>query len=61
MFRVRRIYDDTVEANRNAIRQVQSILQQQFHLISPEEIAKLPLLLRDPLSYQFRPILYVAE
>lgn len=61
MFRIYRIYDDIIPANREAIAQAQGILRSQFSLLSEEEIAKLPEQLRNPLKYRFRSILFVAE
>jgi len=61
MFRIRRIYDDTVPANRQALARVQQILRDQFPQIMGEDIDKLPEILRKPLKYRFRSILFVAE
>ena len=61
MFRVRRIYDDVLPVNREAIQQVQNILRTQFQLLSSEDIEKLPEQLRNPLKYRFRSILFIAD
>ena len=61
VFRIRKIHDDTGQANRDAIAQVQQILGSQFAGVDPDEIAELPKKLRDPLKYRFRTILFVAE
>lgn len=61
MFRIRRIYDDLVPRDQDAIHQVQHILRSQFSALCEKEIAKLPNQLRNPVKYQFRPILFVAE
>ena len=61
MFRIRRIYDNTIPSNREAISQVQHILKTQFHELSEQEIEKLPELLSNPLKYRFRSILFVLE
>jgi acetoin utilization deacetylase AcuC-like enzyme/GNAT superfamily N-acetyltransferase len=61
MFRVRRIYDDDLPVNRDAITQVQDILRTQFHLLSEDDITKLPEQLRNPLKYHFRSILLIAD
>jgi len=61
MFRIRRIYDDTLPIDKAAIAQVQQILKAQFTLLSDREIAKLPEQLRNPLKYRFRSILFVAD
>jgi acetoin utilization deacetylase AcuC-like enzyme/GNAT superfamily N-acetyltransferase len=61
MFRIRRVYDDITPANQDAIAEVLSILKEQFPLLSRKDIAKLPDQLRNPLKYQFRAIIFVAE
>jgi len=61
MFRVRRIYDDVLPVNREAIAQVQNILRTQFHLLHEDDIKKLPDQLRDPMKYRFRSILLIAD
>lgn len=61
MFRIRRVYDANIPINQMAVTQVQQILGDQFTLIRPGEISKLPDLLKNPLKYQFQAILFVAE
>ncbi|MFC1920112.1 acetylpolyamine amidohydrolase [Chloroflexota bacterium] len=61
MFRIRRVYDDITPANQDAIREVLEILRTQFPGLSRRDIAKLPEQLRNPMKYQFRAILFVAE
>ncbi|MBU1183358.1 MAG: hypothetical protein KKF00_14595 [Proteobacteria bacterium] len=61
MFRIRRIFDDVVPANRHAIEQVSAILRSQFELFDRHKIDRISELLRHPLKYRFRSILYVAE
>jgi acetoin utilization deacetylase AcuC-like enzyme/GNAT superfamily N-acetyltransferase len=61
MFRIRRIYDDLLPRDQEAVSQVQDILRSQFSALSKEEITKLPHQLRNPVKYRFRPILFVAE
>ena len=61
MFRIRRIYDDTLPADKDAIAQVQKILLEQFPLLWKEKINELPEQLRNPLKYRFRSVLLVAE
>jgi acetoin utilization deacetylase AcuC-like enzyme/GNAT superfamily N-acetyltransferase len=61
VFRIRRVYDDITPANKEAITQVQNILQTQFPDLSKRDIAKLPEQLRNPMKYRFRSILFVAE
>jgi acetoin utilization deacetylase AcuC-like enzyme/GNAT superfamily N-acetyltransferase len=61
MFKIRRIFDGTSTANRDAVMQVQRILREQFPLMAPSDIEKIPDMLRNPLKYRFVSILYVAE
>jgi acetoin utilization deacetylase AcuC-like enzyme len=61
MFRIRKVLDNTSSANREAISQVLSILAQQFPGARKEEFKKLPEQLNDPLKYEYRSILFVAE
>jgi acetoin utilization deacetylase AcuC-like enzyme/GNAT superfamily N-acetyltransferase len=61
MFRIRRIYDDTLPLDREAIVQVQGILRSQFGALSEADVNKLPGQLRNPLKYRFRCILFVAD
>lgn len=60
MFRIRRIYDDSVLVDRQAVQQVQEILRKQFPALSEEHVVKLPEQLRNP-SRLFRQILFVTE
>jgi acetoin utilization deacetylase AcuC-like enzyme/GNAT superfamily N-acetyltransferase len=61
MFRIRRIFDDVVSANRHALDQVRAILSSQFEFLDRQKIDRIPESLRHPLKYGFRSILYVAE
>jgi len=61
MFRIRRIYDDIVPANRSSIGQVQAILKARFSAVSQEEIERIGEKLRNPFKQRFRAILFVAE
>jgi len=61
MFRIRCVYDDITPADKEAIRQVQQILQSQFPGLASRDINKLPKQLRNPMKYRFRSILFVAE
>jgi acetoin utilization deacetylase AcuC-like enzyme/GNAT superfamily N-acetyltransferase len=61
MFRIRRIHDDVLPVNQEAIRQVQAILHAQFASVPAREIEALRKHLRDPLTARFRTILLVAE
>lgn len=61
MIRIRRIYDDVLPGDKEAIAQVQEILRTQIPELSEKDIQKLPKQLRNPLKYRFRSILFVAE
>jgi acetoin utilization deacetylase AcuC-like enzyme/GNAT superfamily N-acetyltransferase len=61
MFRIRRIFDDVVPADRHALEQVAAILRSQFELLDRHKIDRIPDLLRSPLKYGVRSILFVAE
>jgi acetoin utilization deacetylase AcuC-like enzyme/GNAT superfamily N-acetyltransferase len=61
MFRIRRIFDDTLAIDQKVIAQVQAILRQQFYLLPEADVQKLPELLRNPLKHAFRAVLFVAD
>lgn len=61
MFRIRRIHDALRPANKSVIVQAQQILSDQFPLLAPRDIDKIPELLRNPMKQGFRSILYVVE
>lgn len=61
MFRIRRIYDDLLPVNQDALRQVKDILRSRFSTVSEEEIAAIGEKLRNPFKQRFRTILFVAE
>ncbi len=61
MFQIRGIYDDHLPINRAAIAQVQAILRVQFPLLREGVIQEIPSRLQNPLKYQFRSSLFVAE
>jgi acetoin utilization deacetylase AcuC-like enzyme/ribosomal protein S18 acetylase RimI-like enzyme len=61
MFRIRRIYDDTLPLNRDTLRQVKEILRTRFSSIPEEEIEGLGERLRNPFRSRFRSILLTAE
>ncbi len=61
MFRIRRIYDDTLAIDREAIGRVQQILRSQFSGVSENEIGSLGQELSNPLKYRFRTILFIAD
>ncbi|MBN2294173.1 MAG: histone deacetylase family protein [Pirellulales bacterium] len=61
MFSIRRIHDDVLPINRDAIRQVQEIFRHHFTALHPEEIEGLTEKLRNPFKQRFRGVLLVAE
>lgn len=61
MFRIRRIHDDVLEANRAALEKVQELLRARFPDIPEERVAEIPAQLRDPVSNGFRTVVFVAE
>lgn len=61
MFRIRRVHDELIPINEEAIKQVQQILREQFREIPESEIITLPEKLRNPLKYRFRSLLFVAD
>jgi acetoin utilization deacetylase AcuC-like enzyme/GNAT superfamily N-acetyltransferase len=61
MFSIRKIYDDTSVANKDAINQVLAIMRKQFPNARPEDFEKIPMQLHDPMQYKYRSILFVAQ
>jgi len=61
MFRIRRVFDDALPANRKALDEVVALLRSQFHTIATAKIDRIPDLLRDPVKHRFRSVVYVAE
>ncbi|MDZ7664385.1 MAG: GNAT family N-acetyltransferase [Desulfotignum sp.] len=61
MFRIRRIFDDAIPVNQDALRQVKSILKKRIPTVSEQEVIHLGDNLRNPFPLRFRPILFVAE
>lgn len=61
MFRIRRLHDSSLTIDKQAISEIQKILKLQFPLIAQEDIDDLPGKLVDPLKYQLRTIILVAE
>lgn len=61
MFRIRKIYDDTSAANRDAIEQVKGIMRKQFPLTRKEDLDKIVMQLHDPVRYRYRSVLFVGE
>ncbi len=61
MFRIRRIYDDLLPVNQEALRQVLEMMPERFAGIHATDIDKIPEMLVNPMKHRFRAILYVAE
>jgi acetoin utilization deacetylase AcuC-like enzyme len=61
LFRIRRILDDVLPANRAALQKVQDLLRVQFPDLPEERVAELPGQLRDPITTRFRTVVFVAE
>jgi len=61
VFRIRRIHDDTLPVNREAIRQVKQILKEQFAEAPKRDVDGLIQKLRDPFAQGLRAVLHVAE
>jgi len=61
MFRIRRIYDNSLPTNREAISQVQNILRDQFPGSHENDIGKVNDQLVNSLKHRFRSFLFVAD
>jgi acetoin utilization deacetylase AcuC-like enzyme len=61
MFRIRRIYDDTLQRDKEILTRVRDILKEQFPLISDKDAGLLSSQLKNPMKHRFRSILFVAE
>lgn len=61
MLIIRRIQDNTLPSDRNAIEQVQEILRSRFSTVREKYITQVPELLTDPFKHRFRTSLMVAE
>ena len=61
MFRIRRIYDEVLPANRIALEQVKAIMRSRFPAVPSEEVEQLGRDLHDPFLKRFRAILFIAE
>jgi acetoin utilization deacetylase AcuC-like enzyme/GNAT superfamily N-acetyltransferase len=61
MFRIRRIFDTQLAADRLIVEQIQTIMREQFPDLDPRDIEKLPQQLTNPVKHGFRASLYVAE
>jgi acetoin utilization deacetylase AcuC-like enzyme/GNAT superfamily N-acetyltransferase len=58
---VRRIHDDVLPVNQEALRQVREILRYHFSAVRESELDALPSKLRNPFKERFRSILLVTE
>lgn len=61
MFRIRRIFDDTLPDSRRVLADVATLLRARFAAVADKVEADLPTRLRDPLRHGFRSIVFVAE
>jgi len=61
MFRIRRVYDDTLPREREVVAQVQAMLRVQFPGVADADVDKLGAQLRDPMRFRYRTLLFVAE
>ncbi len=61
MLKIRRIYDDTLPVNQEALKQVQQIMRARFSGAPEEEIEQIGEKLRNPFKHRFQVVLLVAE
>jgi acetoin utilization deacetylase AcuC-like enzyme/GNAT superfamily N-acetyltransferase len=61
MFRIRKVHDDILPANRDAVRQVQAIIASQFPTARAEDLNKAGQQLRNPAQFRYRSTLLVVE
>ena len=61
MFRIRRIYDQVLPRNKDALKQCEEILRAYFKAVPQSELERLAEKLQNPLKTGFRSILFVAE
>lgn len=61
MFSIRKIHDYQLPIDQTAIKEIQVILKNQFPLMAQEDIDDLPQKLINPLKYQLRTTILVAE
>ena len=61
MLKIRRIHDDILPVNRDALKQIKEILKTRFDLVSEDEIESIGEKLRNPFKQRFASILFVAE
>ena len=61
MFRIRKILNPYLTVNEQEIEQVQAIIQSQFPDIAKEKITTIPDQLINPLKYQYKTLLFIAD
>jgi acetoin utilization deacetylase AcuC-like enzyme/GNAT superfamily N-acetyltransferase len=61
MFRIRRIYDEVLPGNRNALEQVKAIMRSRFSAAPAGEVEQIGRYLQNPFLKRFLAILFVAE
>ncbi|BBO76669.1 hypothetical protein DSCW_40860 [Desulfosarcina widdelii] len=61
MLKIRRIYDDILSVDQEALKQIKQILRTRFSDVPPEEIDQISEKLRNPFKQRFRTILLIAE
>ena len=61
MFRIRVINNIYYPANQKIIKNIQNIIRKQFPYEKEEYIKNIPIQIEDPLKFQFRTILFVAD
>ncbi|MGE4553758.1 MAG: GNAT family N-acetyltransferase, partial [Desulfovibrionaceae bacterium] len=61
MFRIRRVFDDSLPVDRAVLAEAAELLRRQFPEAAPGEFRGLVAKLRDPLKHRFRTVLFVAE
>ncbi len=61
MLRIRKIYDDILPVNKDALQQVKEILRSRFSQVPEDDIEQIGEKLSNPFKQRFRGILFVAE
>ncbi len=61
MLRIRRVYDDVLPLNREALSQVKAILRSRFSDVADKEIEAIGEKLRNPFKHRFLSIMFTAE
>jgi acetoin utilization deacetylase AcuC-like enzyme/GNAT superfamily N-acetyltransferase len=60
VFRIRRIHDGMLPAERDIVERIQSIIREQFPLVPEADVALLPEQLRDPFRFRYRTVIFAA-